>query len=65
MIIPLNIKFKLRHNDWRRYKPNGSGHGPRSQMDLQVIAARAANQAVADELGVDVKHVTIVISETK
>lgn len=61
MIIPLTLRFKIRPNDWQRYKPNGSGNGPAAMMELQVKAAQAATQALADELGISVERVELIM----
>ena len=60
MIIPLNLKFKIHRNEWRRYRPPGTGTSAAALVDLQVKAAYAATKALADELGVDIKQIELI-----
>ncbi len=59
MDFRINVIFKIRYNDWSRYK--GKRRGAVVHTDLTIKAIHAAAQAIADELGVEVSLVGIEV----
>lgn len=57
MKIPLHLTAALAYNTWQKYK--GKRKGPQVLIDLQLVATRGAQQALADELGVHVEQIKI------
>ena len=57
MKIPLHITHAIGYNVWQRYK--GKRTGDKALIDLQLVAAQGARDALANELGVPVDDIKI------
>ncbi len=61
MIIPLNTQLDVHYHAWAKYRDKAPSTEA-AVMDLQIVAVHAANQAVADELGVSIDQVELIIN---